>query len=169
MLGSDILEKTSNPVEVSSDETRRLVEDLFDTLETCPGIGLAGPQIGVLKRVFVIKLDDGVRRAFVNPQITGTSPETVQYEEGCLSIPDVWCNVVRPVRVSVFAYDENGKPFNLDADGILARCIQHEYDHLEGRLFIDHTASEERERLVRRFEKKQLLRSKSRRGKRHGS
>ena len=73
-----------------------------------------------------------------------------------MSIPDIWCDVVRPVGVSIFAYDENGKPFNLDADGLLARCIQHEYDHLNGRLFIDHVDSVQREHLVSRFEKKRL-------------
>lgn len=156
LLGSEVLSENSEPIEDFGEDTKKLASDLLQTLEANPGIGLAGPQIGVLKRIFVIKLDDGIKRVFINPQITGTTAKTSVYQEGCLSIPDIWCDVVRPVGVSIFAYDENGKPFNLDADGLLARCIQHEYDHLNGRLFIDHVDPVEREHLVSRFEKKRL-------------
>lgn len=153
-LGSEMLGQKAHPVTEFSDDIRKLVRDMFDTLAANPGIGLAGPQVGEMKRLFVIKLDDGVERVFINPEITATSADTSVYEEGCLSIPGLWHDVTRSRAVSVFAYDENGKPFNLDADGLLARCIQHEFDHLEGKLFIDRIGDEERERMVRLYEKR---------------
>lgn len=162
-LGSEVLSRPSLPVEKFDEELRSLVDDLFDTLDTRPGIGLSACQIGVLKRVFVVRLDDGVRRVFVNPQITGTSAETSVYEEGCLSIPEIWGDVVRPKSVSMFAYDQNGRPFNIDAEGLLARCVQHENDHLDGRLFIDRLPAETRERLVRKYERRRAARGRRKR------
>ena len=106
------------------------------------------------KRIFVVVADDEVRRVFINPQIISTSSELSDYDEGCLSVPGVYETVQRPAKVSVQAYNENGKLFTLDADGLLARIIQHEYDHLEGMLFIDRVSSEFAEKTTEQFKKR---------------
>lgn len=148
-----MLSMVAEEIKEFNQETKALIKDLQDTLEVSTGIGLAAPQIGVSKRAFVIKLDDGVDRVFINPQIAETSAEMNVYEEGCLSIPGVNHNVVRPKRVTIYAYDENGKPFHYEADGLLATCIQHENDHLDGKLYIDHLTENERKNLVNKYEK----------------
>lgn len=152
-LGSEELARTAVPVGSFDSALAELIKDMFETLDANPGIGLAAPQIGVNLRLFVIKLDDGIPRVFINPEITATSAERSMYEEGCLSIPGLWADVSRPKAVSVFAYDAKGRPFNLDAEGLLARCIQHEYDHLDGKLFIDRLSPHKREGAVRQYEK----------------
>ncbi len=136
-LGEEILRQKAQPVEEINDEIRQLASDMFETMTEADGVGLAAPQVGLSLRMFVIIADDDVRRVFINPQIIKTSTEVGPYDEGCLSIPQVYETIVRPLQVTVQAYDENGKRFTLDADGLLARCIQHEYDHLEGVLYID--------------------------------
>lgn len=156
-LGAEVLGDVSQNVEKFDEELAQLVEDMFDTLEANPGVGLAGPQIGVLKRVFVVELDDKVRRVFINPQISAMSGNEIAYEEGCLSIPGIWFDVLRPESVTIYAYDEKGKPFHIDADGLLARVIQHEYDHLDGRLFIDRINGADHDRLVKKYEHKTLF------------
>lgn len=136
-LGEEILRQKAQPVEEINDKIRQLASDMFETMTEADGVGLAAPQVGLSLRMFVIIADDDVRRVFINPQIIKTSTEVGPYDEGCLSIPQVYETIVRPLQVTVQAYDENGKRFTLDADGLLARCIQHEYDHLEGVLYID--------------------------------
>ena len=136
-LGEDILREKAEPVAEINDEIRALAAEMFDAMIEADGIGLAGPQAGRKLRIFVVMIDDGVRRVFINPQIISTSKETSEYEEGCLSIPQVYETITRPSKIKVQAFDENGKPFTLEADGLLARVIQHEYDHLDGILFID--------------------------------
>ena len=136
-LGEDVLRQKAQPVPEVNDEIRQLAEDMFETMIENEGVGLAAPQIGKSLRMFVLIADDDVRRVFINPQIIQTSSETSEYDEGCLSIPQVYETIVRPVRVTVQALNEKGKPFTLDADGLLARIIQHEYDHLDGILYID--------------------------------
>jgi len=136
-LGEDSLRQKSVPVEEVNDEIRQLAEDMFETMIEAEGVGLAAPQVGRNIRMFVLIADDDVRRVFINPQIIQTSSETGEYDEGCLSIPQVYETIVRPVRVTVQALNEKGRPFTLDADGLLARIIQHEYDHLDGILYID--------------------------------
>jgi len=136
-LGEDILRQKAEPVAEVNDEIRQLAEDMFETMIEADGVGLAAPQVGKSIRMFVVIADDDVRRVFINPQIIKTSQETGEYDEGCLSIPQVYETIVRPLAVTVQAYDENGKRFTLDADGLLARCIQHENDHLDGVLYID--------------------------------
>lgn len=139
-LGEDILRQKCEDVkpEEINDEFRATLNEMFQTMESANGVGLAAPQVGIAKRFFVLQADDEVKRVFINPEITKTSAETSSYEEGCLSLPGFYEEIVRPVKVSVSALDENGKHFVInDADGLLARIIQHENDHLDGILYID--------------------------------
>lgn len=138
-FGEEILRQKAEPVllEEINDELRAFLNEMFDAMISADGVGLAGPQAGVSKRFFVVIADDDVRRVFINPQIISTSAELSDYDEGCLSVPGVYETIKRPVRVTVQAFNEKGRPFTLEADGLLARIIQHEYDHLEGILFID--------------------------------
>ncbi len=153
-LGEDILRQKAEPVAEVNDEIRKLAEDMFETMIEADGVGLAGPQVGKNLRMFVLMADDDVRRVFINPQIIKTSEELGDYDEGCLSIPQVYETIRRPVRVTVQALNENGKPFTLDADGLLARIIQHEYDHLDGIVFIDRGDKEFAEKTTAQFKKR---------------
>ena len=136
-LGEDVLRQVAVPVPEVNDEIRQLAEDMFETMIDANGVGLAAPQIGKSIRMFVLIADDDVKRVFINPQIIKTSEEVCDYDEGCLSIPQIYETISRPEKVTVQAINEKGKPFTLDADGFLARIIQHEYDHLDGILYID--------------------------------
>ncbi|MGI5070796.1 peptide deformylase [Treponema pectinovorum] len=138
-LGEDVLRKKAVPVEQSeiNDDLRKFINEMFETMDEAEGVGLAAPQVGVSKRFFVITADDDVRRVFINPQIIYTSNELCDYDEGCLSLPGFDEKITRPAKVTVSALDENGKAFTLEADGLLARCIQHENDHLDGIMYID--------------------------------
>jgi peptide deformylase len=153
-LGEEILRQKAVPVESIDDEIRELAKEMFVTLKEEEGVGLAAPQIGKSIRMFVVKADDGVERVFINPQIVATSSEQVTYEEGCLSIPKLYEDVVRPERITIQARNENGRRFNLEADGFLARVIQHEYDHLEGILFIDRISPDKKAKIEAKFLKK---------------
>jgi len=153
-LGEDILREKAQPVAEVNDEIRQLAQDMFDTMIDADGVGLACPQIGKNLRMFVLIADDDVRRVFINPQIIKTSEELGDYDEGCLSIPQVYETIKRPVRVTVQALNENGKPFTLDADGLLARIIQHEYDHLDGIVFIDRGDKDFAEKTTAQFAKR---------------
>jgi len=130
-------------------------KDLIDSMHLGKGVGLAAPQVGVLDRVFVVHIDGDVPRVFINPSIIETSSELSEYEEGCLSIPGMYAQVIRPAYVKVQAWNERGRPFNLTAEGFLARVIQHEYDHLEGVLFIDKLSEPKRNRIITLYEKRQ--------------
>ena len=154
------LRLVAEPVPVVDDAIRALVDDMFETMYKAPGIGLAAPQIGVMQRVVV--LDVAKRRdeeaasepiVMINPVVGFQSEEKSVYEEGCLSIPDFYEEVERPAVVHVSFLDREGKPSSLEADGILATCIQHEIDHLNGVLFIDHISRLKRSRIVKKFEK----------------
>ena len=138
-LGEEILRQVAVPVkeEELNDEFRSLIAEMFETMDAANGVGLAAPQVNINKRFFVLMADDDVRRVFINPQIISTSGDLVDYEEGCLSIPKIYEVIKRPSKVTVQALDENGKKFTIEAEGFLARIIQHEYDHLEGIVFID--------------------------------
>lgn len=153
-LGEEILRKKAEPVAEITDEIRELVRVMFVTMQEEDGVGLAAPQIGRSIRLFVIKADDGVERTFINPQIIQTSQETCSYEEGCLSIPKTYEEVIRPERVTIQAKNEKGRRFTLEADEFLARVIQHEYDHLEGILFIDRIDAATKEKIEKKFLKK---------------
>lgn len=154
-IGDEVLREKCTPVKEFDSAFKMLTDAMFDELLEADGVGLAAPQIGISQRFFVVDIRDGKRYVFVNPEIVETSLEKGPYEEGCLSIPGVYHDVERPLRVTVQARNAEGKLFNLSADGLLARVIQHEYDHLEGKLFIDHLGKEEREKMLKAYEKKQ--------------
>lgn len=153
-IGEEILRQKAQPVEEINDEIRQLANDMLETMIDADGVGLAAPQIGRSIRMFVIMADDDVKRVFINPQIIKTSNEVGPYDEGCLSIPQVYETIVRPLQVTVQAYDENGKRFTLDADGLLARCIQHENDHLDGILYIDRGDPDFAQKTEEQFKKR---------------
>ena len=138
VLGSPILRQPTKPVAAPGDEHRRLIDDMMETMYAARGIGLAAPQVGSDVRIAVVDVEGDAPFAIVDPEIVERSPDEERGEEGCLSIPDVYGDVSRAVRVVVRALDRDGKPFELAAGGLLARCLQHEIDHLDGRLFIDH-------------------------------
>ena len=139
VLGSPVLREETVPVAEVTDEIRRLVRDMFETMYVAKGIGLAAPQVGRRERVAVIDVDDKPF-AIINPEIVH-SEGTVRGEEGCLSIPEVYGDVERSARVVVRGMNERGEPIEVDASELLARCLQHEIDHLHGRLFIDYLST----------------------------
>lgn len=153
-LGEDILRQKAQPVEEVNDEIRQLANDMFETMIEAEGVGLACPQVGLSKRMFVLIADDDVRRVFINPQIIKTSEEVCDYDEGCLSIPQVYETITRPEKITVQAINEKGRPFTLEADGFLARIIQHEYDHLDGILYIDRGDKDFAEKTTAQFKKR---------------
>ncbi|MEZ5853928.1 MAG: peptide deformylase [Hyphomicrobiaceae bacterium] len=152
-----ILRKLSEPVERVDDALRRLADDMLETMYEAPGIGLAAPQVGVSRRLVVIDVSekDGEKNPLVliNPEIVTLGEERNIYEEGCLSIPDVKVEIERPATLTLRYLDRDGKPGELSADGLLATAIQHEVDHLNGRLIIDFLSRLKRDIIVRRFRK----------------
>lgn len=164
-IGDEILKKNCKRVEKFDDSLRLLTAAMLTTLEEVEGVGLAAPQIGVDGRFFVVDIRDGKQYVFINPEILETSEEVGPYEEGCLSLPGVYHNVTRPLRVTVQAQDVTGKAFTIEADGLLARVIQHENDHLNGHMFIDRLSPEEREKVLSAYEKKTRSGRKERRRK----
>ncbi|MFN3230972.1 MAG: peptide deformylase [Alphaproteobacteria bacterium] len=153
------LKQVSKPVDAVDDDLRTLMDDMLDTMYDAPGIGLAAIQIGVPKRVIVMDLssrEEGeapAPRYFVNPEIVWASEELATYNEGCLSVPEEFAEVDRPASVKLRYLDYEGNPQEEDAEGLLATCIQHEMDHLEGVLFIDHLSRIKRDIIVRRLVK----------------
>jgi peptide deformylase len=133
------LKRIASPVTEFSPALKKLVEDMAETMYAAPGIGLAATQVDVHKQVVVIDLtaEKNDLRVFINPQITAASGEATA-EEGCLSVPEYYDKVKRAAQITVSAQDVNGKPFTLEADGMFAVCIQHEMDHLKGKLFVEH-------------------------------
>jgi len=158
-LGEEVLREKAQPIKKFDSGLSVLVDAMFDTMEEGDGIGLAAPQIGVPQRLFVVDTRKaGERMAFVNPEVVETSHEQDSYEEGCLSIPGMYYNIVRPLEVTVQAQDVQGNPFSIKATGLFARVIQHEYDHLNGVLFIDRMEQGARDALVAAYEKKRKKR-----------
>ena len=151
------LRSVSKPVAGIDDEIRTLVADMFETMYKAPGIGLAAIQVAVPARVVVMDLskrdENAEPRVFINPEIIWKSEEISTYEEGCLSIPDIHEDVDRPARVKVKYLDLDGKSQEADAEGLFATCIQHEVDHLNGVLFIDHISKLKRDRIIKKFGK----------------
>jgi peptide deformylase len=137
VLGDPVLREETRPVEEITDELRALARSMFETMDLARGIGLAAPQVGRSERMAVIGVDQQ-RFVIINPEILDADTRTAKAEEGCLSIPDVYGDVERPARVRVRALDLEGKPFEVDAGELLGRCLQHEIDHLHGKLFIDY-------------------------------
>ena len=155
-LGEEVLRQKCEAVKAEeiNDEFRALIKEMFLTMDEANGVGLAAPQVGIAKRFFVAMSDDDVERVFINPVITKTSSELSEYEEGCLSIPGVYETIVRPKAVTISALDINGKPFTLDAEGLLARIVQHESDHLDGILYIDRGDQAFKEKTIETFKKR---------------
>ena len=155
------LQAVSTDVEQVTDDVRALIADMADSMYAADGIGLAAIQVGVAKRVLVIDLDqkEGTRnpRAFINPRITWASDEMAVYEEGCLSVPEIWDDVERPARIKAEYLDRDGKKQLLEADGMLATCLQHEMDHLNGVLFIDHLSRLKRSMAIKKLTKAKKL------------
>ena len=152
-----VLKQKSAPVERVDDDLRALMDDMLETMYAAPGIGLAAIQVGVPKRVIVMDIsrEEGVRepRYFVNPEILWASEDVIPYEEGCLSIPEVYDEVERPARVKIRYLNYDGDQIEEDAEGLYAVCIQHEMDHLEGVLFIDHLSRLKRNMALKKLEK----------------
>ena len=157
-----VLREVARPVETITDATRTLIDDMFETMYDARGIGLAATQVGVTERVVVIDLQEPdepegepVRApiAFVNPEITWVSEDVGRYNEGCLSIPEQYAEVERPARCRVKWLDRAGAAQEQEMDGLLAVCIQHEIDHLNGVLFIDHLSKLKRDMLVKKLNK----------------
>ncbi len=151
------LRTVAKPVEQVDDELRALIDDMFDTMYQAPGIGLAATQVNVHKRVLVVDVSEerNEPRVFINPEVTPLTDETGELEEGCLSVPGFNEAVERPNRVHVRARDYNGEFVDMEAEGLLAVCLQHELDHLEGRLFVDHISRLKRQRIRKKLEKQQ--------------
>ena len=152
-LGSECLRQKAFPIGKIGPEYLKISEDLINALHEGQGIGLAGPQVGLMERIFVMHVEGDIPRVFINPSIIETSQETLKFEEGCLSIPGIYTDVIRPKTVKIQAWNETGRPFTLEAGGIVARVILHEYDHLEGILFIDRISEQKKNRILAKIEK----------------
>ena len=152
-----LLRQISKPVESVGDEERKLMNDMLDTMYAAPGIGLAAIQIGIPKRIIVMDIsrdeDKKEPRYFVNPVVKNKNNETSKYEEGCLPVPDQFAEIERPNECEVEYLDYDGKKQLLKADGLLATCIQHEMDHLEGVLFIDYLSKLKKSMIIKKLSK----------------
>jgi peptide deformylase len=153
------LKVVSEPVDAVDDDLRRLMDDMLATMYEAPGVGLSAVQVGVAKQVIVVDVArEGEAPApvyLINPEFTWYSDETVVLSEGCLSLPEHFADVERPERVKLGYIDYDGKPQEMAADGLLSRCIQHEYDHLDGILFVDHISALKRNMILRKLVKLQ--------------
>ncbi|PIW26780.1 MAG: peptide deformylase [Rhodospirillales bacterium CG15_BIG_FIL_POST_REV_8_21_14_020_66_15] len=151
------LKRQAEPVKKVDDAVRRLMDDMLETMYAANGIGLAAPQVGVLKRIIVVDVarDDEDRQPLqmANPEVVWESEDARTYEEGCLSLPDHYADVVRPEAVKVRYLDRENEIRTLDADDILATCVQHEIDHLDGVLFVDHISSLKRNMIIKKLQK----------------
>jgi len=152
------LKKVATPVAAVTADIRKLVRDMADTMYAAPGVGLAATQVDVHKRVIVIDISEGKDelRVFINPELLSAEGQA-ECEEGCLSVPGYYDKVTRAARIRVRALDEHGETFEHDAEGMLAVCIQHEMDHLEGKVFVEYLSPLKRARLAARLRKKQRL------------
>jgi peptide deformylase len=163
ILPDPILRQASAPIEQVDDAVRNLSNDMLETMYDAPGIGLAAIQVGVARRMLVIDLskedEEKQPQVFINPEILQFSDERSVYEEGCLSIPDYYAEVERPAKITLKFLGLDGKEQLLDAEGLLATCLQHEIDHLNGVLFIDHISRLKREMVVRKFTKASKLKA----------
>ncbi|MFL0800990.1 MAG: peptide deformylase [Agarilytica sp.] len=149
------LRTVAKTVEVVDDEIRRLVDDMFETMYDVPGIGLAATQINTHLRVIVIDVSEEKNQplTFINPKIEVLDEAQYEYEEGCLSVPGFYEAVTRPEHVRVTALNRDGEPFTLEPTGLLAVCVQHEVDHLDGKLFVDYISNMKRQRIRKKLEK----------------
>ncbi|MFD1695469.1 peptide deformylase [Roseibium aestuarii] len=159
-----VLRQTCEPIVSIDDGIRQLADDMLETMYDAPGIGLAASQIGVLQRMFVLDVskeeEPNAPMVFINPKIVWESEERSVYQEGCLSIPEYYEEVERPAKVTVQFLDRLGAENEITADGLLATCIQHELDHLNGTLFIDYLSKLKRDRVMKKFAKQAKLTAK---------
>ena len=155
------LKAVSEPVAKVDAEIRTLIDDMIETMYGADGIGLAAIQVGVAKRVLVMDIDqkDGKKNpvAYVNPKILWASEEMATFEEGCLSVPEIWDEVERPAKIRAEYLDRDGKRHEIEAEGLLATCLQHEMDHLEGVLFLDHLSKLKRSMALKKLQKAKRL------------
>lgn len=151
------LHKIAKPVTVFDARLKQLIKDMAETMYDAPGVGLAASQVDVHEQLLVIDTSDthDALQVFINPEILWTSAETKVYDEGCLSVPGVYDDVERPAQVKVRALDADGKPFEVSADGLLAVCIQHEIDHLKGKVFVEYLSPLKRNRIKMRMQKEE--------------
>jgi peptide deformylase len=156
-----LLKAIAKDVDKVDGKVRALIDDMLETMYKADGVGLAAVQIGIPKRIVVMDVDqkDGSRnpRVFINPKVTSASEETLVHEEGCLSVPDIWEEVERPARIACTFLDRDGKSQTIEADGMLAVCLQHEIDHLDGKLFIDHLSRLKRSMALKKLAKTRKL------------
>lgn len=159
-----VLKTKCKSVEAVDDAVRRLIDDMFRTMYAAPGVGLAAPQIGVTRRVIVVDVAGKDEKpqpiALVNPEVVWTSGETQVYEEGCLSLPEMYADVERPAAVRVRYLDRTGAEQEVHGEGLLAVCLQHEIDHLDGVLFVDHISALKRNIMLKKMVKAKKLRAR---------
>ncbi len=162
ILPDPILRQVSSTIETIDSEVKKLADNMLETMYDAPGIGLAAIQIGVARRMLVLDVskdgEDKQPLVFINPEIVASTDARSVYEEGCLSIPDYYAEVERPAGITVKHLDRDGKEQLTEADGLLATCLQHEIDHLNGVLFIDHISKLKREMVIRKFTKAAKMR-----------
>jgi peptide deformylase len=159
------LHKIAKPVTVFDERLQTLVADMAQTMYDAPGVGLAASQVDVHEQVVVIDTSETCNelRVFINPEITWSSPELQVYDEGCLSVPGIYDGVERPAEVKVRALDEHGKEFEVHATGLLAVCIQHEMDHLKGKVFVEYLSPLKRNRIKAKMQKEERAAQKNKR------
>lgn len=154
VLGDPILRRDTTPVGAFTPELQRLIDDMFDTMRAAKGVGLAAPQVGRSERVTVVEVL-GAPQVLVNPEIIEREG-SIKWEEGCLSIPEVYGDITRAARVVVKALDREGRPFEVEGTELLGVCLQHEIDHLHGKLFIDHLSFLKRQKALAQWEEERL-------------
>ena len=159
------LRRKCAPVEAVDESVRRLMDDMLETMYAAPGIGLAAPQVGVAKRVIVVDISRGedapAPYRMANPEVVRVSETLADYEEGCLSLPEHYAEVTRPDGASIRYFDENGEQREIEVEGMLATCIQHEIDHLDGILFVDHISKLKRDKIDRKLTKEKRAEAKA--------
>ena len=153
-IGNEILARKAQTVDNIDDSVKELINNMFDIMNQSDGVGLAAPQIGLSSRIFITNIENDIQRVFINPELIFTSPEEIIFEEGCLSIPGLYRKVKRSLSIKIQALNERGRHFNLETDGFLARVILHEYDHLEGILFVDRLSAIARNRALEEYARK---------------
>ena len=160
-----VLKTKAKPIEIIDDGTRRLLDDMLETMYEAPGIGLSANQVGVLQRVIVLDVARADEKPqpfkMVNPEIVWLSEELATYNEGCLSLPEQYADVTRPARVKFRFLDEHGHRQEHEAEGLLSTCVQHEIDHLNGVLFVDHLSALKRNMILRKLAKAQKAKAES--------
>ena len=150
------LHKVAKPVAQVDERIKKIVADMADTMYEAPGVGLAATQVDIHERILVIDVSDDQNnlQVFINPEIVWASPEKKSWREGCLSVPEFYDEIERPAQVRVKALDVDGKEFEIDADGLLAVCLQHELDHLQGKVFVEYLSLLKRTRISQKLKKR---------------